>query len=114
MTAFLFSTIFMAGGLASAQQILGAEALMGHMVTPDGIHIQVRSGGCTSKRNFKVQKETRGPNQHVLTFVRTEIDPCLAFFAYGKVLTYSFEELGLQDEDHVEIVNPDIGVTIYH
>lgn len=88
---------------------------MGHMVTEKGVHIQVRSGGCTEKNDFqvKIQRAESEGAPTVVSFVRINVDPCLALLPYGKILTYSFEELGLKHNDLLKIHNPNPGVRIF-
>jgi hypothetical protein len=82
------------------------------MVSFAGVHIQVRSGGCTDKKSFTVVKENLGEVQ-VLNFMRVSSDLCLAMLPYGTVITYSFDELGLKAEDMIQIGNIDAAVTVY-
>jgi len=81
------------------------EPLLGVMTSPHGVRIQVNSGGCTNKRSIAVQKEKVG-SVIKIAFFRIEEDPCLAFFYYGDILNYSFEELGLHEHDIFMVRNP--------
>lgn len=107
MKTFLISSliVFLSQGASALSSITYLEPLMGVMTLTDGVHIQTKSSGCTFKRSFIVKKEVNG-DLIELSFVRVERDPCLAFYDYGTVLSYSFEELGLQRGDKFAIRNP--------
>lgn len=81
------------------------EPLLGTMTSLEGVHIQVRSRGCTSKDSFLVKKEKNGATME-LRFIRVENDPCLALLLYGEILSYSFEELGLNLGEKFIVRNP--------
>lgn len=81
------------------------EPLLGSMTSLDGVHIQVRSRGCTWKNSFVVQKERSG-SVTAVTFVRIDFDPCLALFQYGTEIDYTYEELGLRPNENFIIRNP--------
>jgi hypothetical protein len=87
---------------AKAESVV--EPLMGHFVTQGGIQIQVKSGGCTWKKHFEVNRELRD-GRIILTFMRKIPDPCRAYIPYGEILTFSFEELGLNTGDVYEMGN---------
>jgi hypothetical protein len=107
---FLLSILFLfSPSLAFAEPEL--ESLMGHMTTPVGVHIQVYSGGCTWKALFQVESKKNG-DLHKISFIRKKQDLCRAYLPYGQVLSFSFEELGLQNGDQVEIANPEMPTRI--
>jgi hypothetical protein len=81
------------------------EPLMGHLSSYSGVHIQMRSGGCTWKRDIQVVHHFEH-GIHQLSFVRMTDDQCLAYLPYGKVISYSFSDLGLNHGDRFEILNP--------
>jgi hypothetical protein len=81
------------------------EPLMGFMTSVHGVRIQAPSGGCTSKRSFAVKKEKYGAVT-MLTFLRTESDLCLALYMYGVELSYTYQELGLEQGENFIIRNP--------
>ncbi len=87
------------------------EPLMGHMTASVGIQIQVYSGGCTRKEQFHAETEIQG-EVHRISFVRSTQDPCRAYFPYGQILSFSFDELGLHNGDQIEIANPQMPTQI--
>ena len=84
LTVLLFST-----GAAHA------ETLKGFLVNGEGLTFQVESGGCTSKDDFELRQLETFPVQ--LELVRVNPDFCEAYLPYGTSLTYSWDELGMQD-----------------
>lgn len=81
------------------------EPLMGVMTSWSGVYIQAHSSGCTDKNSFAVKKD-RSSDVTKLTFVRIEEDPCLALYVFGQVISYSFEELGLESGEKFFVTNP--------
>lgn len=81
------------------------EPLMGVITAWSGVYIQAHSSGCTDKSSFIVKKD-RSDDVTRLTFVRVEEDPCLALYVFGKVINYSFEELGLESGEKFFVTNP--------
>lgn len=96
--------LFLATISASAAGIL--EPLMGHFSTKGALNIQVRSGGCTWKKQFQVEK-SRMADYTVVRFIRTREDVCRAYLPYGEIITFSFEELGLIPGEKFKIANED-------
>lgn len=81
------------------------EALYGDFFNQSGVSIQVFSGGCTSKDSFAIQKQHyRGVE--LIYFYRVKPDLCKALFKYGKILNFSYEDLGLQYHDRFKVMNP--------
>ncbi len=81
------------------------ESLYGDFYNQSGVSIQVFSGGCTSKDSFAVQKQnSRGVA--LIYFYRIKPDLCKAFFRYGMILNFTYEDLGLQYRDRFKIMNP--------
>ncbi len=109
--AVISSLIFIAQ-FAQAQLVPQEEPLMGSFVSRHGVHIQVRSGGCTEKNDFRFEKQVI-EGRHVLSFHRLRPDLCLALFPYGKILTFTFEELGLLHNDLYSIRNPQPGIRVF-
>ncbi|MBC7370915.1 MAG: hypothetical protein H7326_05075 [Bdellovibrionaceae bacterium] len=91
---------------ANAERILPTLIpIMGIMTSSNGIHIQVASGGCTSKKNFAIRKDQTTPFV-VFGIYRLADDPCLALLRSGVVLTYTYEELGLERGTDFLFQNP--------
>ncbi|HEX7673112.1 MAG TPA: hypothetical protein VF412_03020 [Bdellovibrio sp.] len=98
----LSSLIFWASFHAEAYEM--KEGLMGYMTRPDGIEIQVQSGGCTRKEDFKITTEDFQAFKE-LTLYRTRPDECLAFVPWGTVLFFSHQELGLKSGENFHFAN---------
>ena len=82
----------------------GVEALMGVIIGRRGIVFQVFSNGCTTKDDFQVEVMESIPLQ--LRLVRLEEDPCRAVKPLGKLVRFSYRELGIQREETLRVVNP--------
>lgn len=72
------------------------EALLGYTTSPEGITIQVKSGGCTGKGSFDVVIMESFPAQ--LAFERISPIMCLIHIEHGVKLFYSYEELNLKND----------------
>lgn len=103
--AILLITSLLAAQISLADEVR-PESLMGHFSTKGAVNIQVRSGGCTWKKQFQVQKEFNG-DYYTLTFIRTKEDPCRAYLPYGEIISFSFEELGFRSGDKFAVGNKD-------
>ncbi|HWU43230.1 MAG TPA: hypothetical protein VN132_07330, partial [Bdellovibrio sp.] len=68
------------------------------------LFFQVRSGGCTSKEDFRFEVENAGGMKKV-TLYRIRPDECYAFVPFGKVISFSYQELGLHSGDHFYVGN---------
>lgn len=99
LTALLFAAMMLPLSASAA------EALLGYTYTTTGVTIQVNSGGCTSKEDFKVETII-GPNYYDVTFNRTQPDFCEAFFVTGVTIDFTWAEMGLRDGDQFQITNP--------
>ncbi len=110
ISAAIFS-LAASAGVASIRESQ-MEPLMGHFTTKGALNIQVRSGGCTYKKQFKIQKDLMD-GYTMVTFQRTEEDPCRAYLPYGEIITFSFEEVGLEPGSKFKVGNSDsiIGVS---
>ena len=73
------------------------EVLLGIRVDAQGIEIQVASGGCTRKEDFRVEidKGVTGQPPWRLHFIRLRPDECKAFLPEGVPLRFERGELGL-------------------
>lgn len=110
-TTILAAILFVAAN-ADAEIRPQVEPLMGYMITEEGIHIQVQTGGCTEKASFDVQTENVA-GRKAFAFRRMDVDPCLAMLPYGRTITYTFDELGLREGDIVQILNPVMQVRVF-
>jgi hypothetical protein len=81
------------------------EKILGHTVDEEGITYQVMSGGCTKKGDFKVMQLETMPVQ--LKLVREKMDYCEAFFPYGTMVKFTWNELGLSTGTEITVANPE-------
>lgn len=87
------------------------EQILGFTVDSQGINYQVRSGGCTNKKDFEVQSLETNPIQ--LKLVRNKPDFCEAFAPYGSTVKFTWAELGITDGSEVTIANPKAVIQVY-
>ena len=82
--------------------------LYGAEVSPRGpeITINVYSGGCTRKEDFRFVVRDRGDNAYAVGFRREKQDHCKALVPDGYSMTWTFAELGLPRDASVRIINP--------
>lgn len=91
--------------LGQAQtDVRNLEPLFGFLQDQEGIVIQVFSGGCTHKDDFKIQSVQSAGVIEVSLF-RTSMDFCKAYFQYGTNIFFTYEELGVQRGQKFEIRN---------
>lgn len=96
---------------ASAPQVnptLQLETLLGARVGHDKLVLQVRSNGCTSKRDFKVVTNY-DPYGFALVYAqvyRVREDHCRRHMPDGLEVIFTFKELGLLPGSDVYILNP--------
>lgn len=83
------------------------DSIYGDFYNESGVNIQVFSGGCTNKDSFAVQKEF-SKGVYLIYFYRVKPDLCKAYFKYGQVVNFSYEDLGLQSNDRFKVMNPRI------
>jgi hypothetical protein len=88
-----------------------AEKIKGHFTTQGSVHIQVKSNGCTFKKNFEVKSEMKGDVRE-LSFYRMKPDACRAHVPYGELLTFTFEELNLKAGEKFFVGNPEANNTV--
>lgn len=80
------------------------ETLYDYSIGPTGISFRVYSGGCTSKRDFRLVTFGAAPTKVAL--YRAVGDFCLALLPRGVVIRYSMAELGASRGDGFLVVNP--------
>ena len=90
--------------LLSSFSTVASEPLHGYSFNNLGITIVVRSGGCTSKKDFKANVKSKGKKKKV-QFIRKNDDLCEGFYPYGKVINFSYKEMGLERGDNIQIIN---------
>ncbi|MEN8178047.1 MAG: hypothetical protein ABFS39_05445 [Pseudomonadota bacterium] len=84
-----------------------AEPILGLLYSGEGLEFQVRSTGCTEKAHFVVQRlspESQITSQ--LLLIRVVPDYCDAYVPFGTRFSYSFEELGLEENEPFTLLNP--------
>ena len=93
---------------SDALEIQGqAELLLGLRYSGEGIDFQVPSTGCTEKSHFVVQRlspESQISSQ--LLLIRVVPDYCDAFVPFGVRIAFSYEELGLEEDEPFTLLNP--------
>lgn len=84
-----------------------SEVLLGLNLTPETLDIQVASGGCTQKEDFKidVNKDFAEKKQYVITIYRNRNDDCKASLPDGVLLSFTKEELGLNGRMEFSVTN---------
>lgn len=95
-------------GTADAKEL---ESLLGRGFGVHSLYIQVRSGGCTHRSDFKIEKQKQG-RVYDLAFERVAPDPCYANFPAGTWLEFGYAELGLTPGDEIKIKNPEANFSI--
>ena len=98
-----FILFFLVKGQAEAL----LEPLYGDFFNQSGVYIQVFSGGCTTKESFVIQKQQH-KGIELIYFYRVKPDYCKALVKYGKVINFSYEELGLKFNDRFKVMNPEL------
>ena len=79
------------------------EPIAGVAATPDGLVIQVLTGGCGGKADFASYVE-RSPGRTTIAFARKVVRPCPG--ARPVPLSFSYAELGVARGTPVEVLNP--------
>ena len=79
------------------------EEILGVTYDSTGVTFQVATGGCTSKSDFNFRILEIYPPQYIL--IRTKPDVCDAFFPYGKMIKFTYDELGLKKGNRFHITN---------
>ena len=81
------------------------EPLLGYVNNSEGLTFQVFSGGCTGKDSFYIQFENQDNNQLAIALYRKTPDYCRAYYPYGKLIYFSYEELGIKTDQRFKISN---------
>ena len=79
------------------------ERLLGFEYGPKGITFQVRSGGCTDKRDFDLVLSNSRPQS--VRLYRTNSRMCRAAVPFGTKIHYTFKEIGLSQGEWFEVAN---------
>jgi len=84
-----------------------AEPILGLIYSGEGLEFQVSSTGCTEKAHFVVQRlSPEGQIGSQLLLIRVVPDYCDAFVPFGTRITFSYEELGLEENESFTLLNP--------
>jgi len=78
---------------------------------PEGLTIEVASGGCTTKADFSFFLE-RLSQPPALAFGRKHVETCKSSRKLQTALTFSWEELGLSPKASVLVLNPLAGSSL--
>lgn len=81
------------------------EVVMGYLIDRSGISFQVFDGGCTQSEDFylKVDKSSKEAR---LSLYRKNFDFCKAFFPYGRMINFQYNEIGINKNEAFKILNP--------
>lgn len=82
-----------------------AGTVYGAMVHTDHVEFLVTSNGCTDESNFQVDVDHHGMREVTLELDRIKADHCKALMAEGTLVSWSFEDLGIEPGTEVNIVN---------
>ncbi len=92
-----------AGAFADQEFKSSLEVLKGYSWSEAGLTVHVYSGGCTEKEDFEVVSSFSLPEYQqgtpTIEIRRIEGDFCRAWLPYGTTITFSLEELGLNEEN---------------
>ena len=85
-----------------------AESLLGVIYSEEGLEFQVISYGCTEKSHFVVQRlNPASQTISQLLLIRVVPDYCDGYVPFGIRLTYTYKELGLEEDDtSFNLLNP--------
>ncbi len=111
ITAFALNFTALANAQDSAQEVIplsSPEVLLGLTTNDLGINIQVKSGGCTGKGSFDIIVMESHPAQ--ILVLRKSPVMCRMYMPHGKVLSFTYEELGLRNTTFTVINKIDRGV----
>ena len=81
------------------------EPLFGYLSDLNGITFQVFSGGCTRKEDFAIRKEQANGKLRIGLY-RTRTDNCFALYSHGIFLDFTYQELGIENNEYFRIFNP--------
>ena len=81
------------------------EIIMGFFHNDKGISFQVYDGGCTQKSDFSALVSNKD-GQLIVSLIRNSPDLCRTFSPYGRMINYSYEELGISRKQVFQIDNP--------
>ena len=80
------------------------EVLLGAELTAEALELQVITGGCTSKSDFKIEVNKK-TSPYRVTIRRLKPDLCKALFPEGTKLSFSRKEIGLDQDSVITIEN---------
>ena len=89
---------------AAAAASAPAEAVRSVEFDGRGLNVVVDSNGCTEASSFEVRISDTAPQDMML--VRLAPDLCKALVPEGRVVNWTYQELGIEAGDVVRIVNP--------
>jgi hypothetical protein len=110
----LKSVFFMAVSTAGLVQA-AEEVVYGTELTQDNLEFQVASGGCTEKKDFKIDvvKGITGLPPYLVTLNRINSDNCKMLVPEGVSIKYTRKEVGLEGVAELILTNK-IGNTSQH
>jgi hypothetical protein len=110
----LKNVFFMAVSTAGLVQA-AEEVVYGTELTQDNLEFQVASGGCTEKKDFKIDvvKGITGLPPYLVTLNRINSDNCKMLVPEGVSIKYTRKEVGLEGVAELILTNK-IGNTSQH
>jgi hypothetical protein len=98
------AAVVMIGMNTSIAQV-SALPILGYERDEGGLEVRVPTGGCTSKGDFGIEKNTVGTNHNFITIIRNREDFCKGYFPEGTLLHFSWAELGLNLHEGFSVTN---------
>ncbi len=89
---------------AQAMKTHFSSEILGFEMVSDGMIFIVYSGGCTSKEDFRIDILESNPVQ--VNLVRLAFDPCEAYLPLGQKIKFTWDEMGLRNEQNFFLRNP--------
>jgi hypothetical protein len=98
--------MLVSGRLNAYQTDWHIETVLGYVIDRSVIVFQVYDGGCTQSEDFSVQVDRKNSIKARVTLFRIKADYCKAFFPYGRMMKFSYKEIGIKRNESFVITNP--------
>jgi hypothetical protein len=94
-----------AGYAANAEPGWREAQVLGFSTGPNGIAFQVPTGGCLTKDDFAIRvfRQSGGPT--LLQLLLAKADRCRMAVPYGKIIRFSYDEIGIAMGESFMIIN---------
>jgi hypothetical protein len=101
-----FLSVLGAGAAANANLERAHKVrLLGFSTSPGGVAFQIPTGGCLDKNDFAVRVIREGTGPVLLQLVTERIDSCRVAVPYGKVIRFTYDEIGVHVGESFVITN---------